>query len=121
MKPCPFWILCAGIILVLSIPLSAHPPTRMDLNYDDSSGILTITAQHPTQDVMKHFINRVEVQFRGKRIVIEEFTFQFNAEFHQAVCLLYGVRPGDEIQVTAQCNVFGKKTVSLVIPERKAP
>ena len=108
-----FLTVFAGFIF----PLLAHPPSQINIQYDPVTQLMSLDIIHPTQDAENHHIKLVEITLNGKWIIKQEFSVQTESLKHQTAALLVLAKPGDKIDITAVCNVFGKKEVSYIIPE----
>ncbi len=93
----------------------AHPPSKVDLNFNLQDHILTVVAVHNTKDVVKHRIGKIVVQLNGNEIIQQTFAIQLNPDEQKATYLIPGAKTGDEITVTAQCSIYGKKKVKITV------
>ena len=103
--------------LLLVWSLAAHPPSSIALEFQPETGLLIIDIQHPTPDVQKHYINKVEILLNDRLVVSQEFFYQTDPEQQKAACIVHGAKPGDEILVIGYCNVFGKKKAAVTVPD----
>ena len=109
-------ILSIILFLVLSSQLAfAHPPRKVDLSFNLQNHILIVVAVHDTKDVVKHRIGQITVQLNGDEIVQQTFVIQLNPDEQKATYLIPGAKAGDEIAVTAQCSIYGKKKVKITV------
>jgi hypothetical protein len=106
------------VFLGLIFPLLAHPPSEIDVVYDPVTQLLSLDIIHPTPDVKNHHIKEVQILINGEWYTKQEFSVQTESRKHQTVVLLTTAKPGDTVDIIAVCNVFGKKQVSTVIPEK---
>ena len=108
-----FTILFIFITLLSIQNVSAHPPSKLNLYYneDDSQLIVNITHVVSNSD---HFIESVEVKIND-----EEFdTYTYNSQSDNSmISLLYDISAnnGDVIEVKAICNQFGTLTKDLTV------
>ena len=102
-------------LLVLVIPLLAHPPKGVELEYDFNANILSVEIGHSVNNATKHYVNKVEVEVNGKKVVEQKFKRQVDDEIQHCVYKIIDVAPGDKITVTAFCNISGKKKVDLEV------
>lgn len=109
-----------GVIMVAVLAsgfAAAHPPSRVDLEFDSTNRILTVTVKHPTRDAAEHYINKLVVALNDEEIIEQEISLQPNDESVRVSYILPDAGMGDTIVVTAHCNVFGKKKATYEIPE----
>ena len=98
--------------------LSATPPDRIRLSFNDSTGTLTIAVHHPTFYPAAHHIAKVAVMLDDSVVLIRQFSHQTNNQELDMECPVPGARPGDRLTVTAICSIFGKRTETLILPAR---
>jgi desulfoferrodoxin (superoxide reductase-like protein) len=91
----------------------AHPASAVRLEFDPVSRVLTVTVAHDTKKPAEHYIQSVSVRLNGKEIVRQEFASQENGSFQTVSYKIIDAKPGDAIEVTTICNVFGKKKESI--------
>lgn len=93
---------------------TAHSPQEMQLEYVQDNQILNVTITHIIVAQNGHFVESVEIYKNGDFYLSENyttqpttnsFTYSFNVE----------AEPGDELQVTAICSLFGSITESLTV------
>lgn len=111
----------AGLVLVLVLiagVATAHPAKEVKIEFDPDGKMLMVTAVHDTKDVAKHFIGTVEVDLNGDKIIVQKFKSQIGADAQKAHFWVHDAKIGDEIKVTATCNISGKKTVSLKVEKK---
>ncbi len=94
----------------------SHPPSKMQFSYNPLDRILSITVIHPTADTMKHYIDEITVEYNNAKRVVQTFISQLNGNEQKAVYLLFDVKPGDSVEVTGKCNMYGKKKEKYQIP-----
>lgn len=105
-------ILCLAF-LVTVLPVLAHPPSDIVLDYDADSQTLRVTLSHRVSDPATHYVNLIHVSLNGTVATYEyesqptdsQFTYEF----------LLPARPGDTVEVTADCNLGGSISGSLII------
>lgn len=103
------------LLFLCALALAAHPPRSLELRYDAGSSELRVTIRHRVNDPERHFIARIEV-VRGKELLAERnFERQQTAEGQEEVFLLLDtpLTRGEEVRVTATCNIAGKRSAKL--------
>lgn len=116
MKRNCFIIITLMMLLGIS-QVFGHPPDSLSLDYDQTSRILKVVVFHPTKDASKHIIDKVVVKLNNKEVVKQEFFSQMDREKHEVAYTIFDVKTGDEINVMASCNVYGKKKKTIQIDE----
>ncbi len=87
----------------------AHSPNSMSLNYATQSNALTVIINHSVNDNTTHYINLVEIWVNDQLNISQGYTSQPTTnEF----TYMYSITTanGDEIKVTATCNIGGSIT-----------
>jgi ketosteroid isomerase-like protein len=104
-------------ILVISVamPLFAHQPKSVVLEYESDTKILSAVIQHSVNNVSKHYVYKVIVEVNGKKQIEQTFTRQMDGEQHEVVYKIIDVNEGDKIAVIGYCNISGKKKSELVV------
>jgi len=92
-----------------------HPPSDISAEYDTLEQTLKITVDHSVNYTNKHYINKLEILAnRDKKI--EQFSTKQNSEASQNyVFKLIDVKMGDTLNITASCNISGKKRVYFLL------
>ena len=105
----------AIIILLLSVnAASAHPPSKIELSYDDKEHMLTVDIAHVTSDVVKHHIRKITVYKNDEELESYYFVKQTPQGLVDKIPL--EAKSGDNIRVKVICKEAGFKEESLVIP-----
>lgn len=102
-------------LVLLAVPLLAHSPKSLELDYDFETSVLNISVTHSVNDASKHYVYKVVVELNGKKIIEQKFRSQTDEEEQQMVYSIIDAKEGDKINVTAYCNISGKKKGELVI------
>ena len=106
-----------GLILLVSLGgmAAAHPPSRMQLAYQEQTGELVAEISHGVEDPAIHFVQNVVIRKNGD--ILHEETY-INQPSENLFTYRYPVvlGPGDEVTATADCNIFGTITARISIP-----
>lgn len=97
-------------LLTITYVASAHPPTKMNVHFKPASKILAATITHPVQNVRTHFIQKVSVKRRGKKIIEHTLSKQDNNKTQTVSFLIPDAQPGDLFEMEAYCNISGRRT-----------
>jgi len=108
-----------AFLLILSMifvaPGQSHPPVKVRLGFNFETRILSIGLPHHVKDAVKHRIDKVVVMLNGKEIVSQFFNAQTSLKNHEIHYVIPSAIQGDEIEVTATCNQYGKKKAKLTL------
>lgn len=105
------------VLLLCCSVVTAHPPDKINLDFNQNNNTFKVVSEHPTKDVAKHYISRITVK-QNDKIIVEQFIPEQENEKNQTVMFyLPYLKPGDKIRVISQCNVFGKKEIDFIIPQ----
>ncbi len=112
-----------ALLLLVTMPLFAHPPKNVTSEFDYDTKILSVVIQHSVNNVSKHYMKKVVVEVNGKKHIEQTFTRQMDGEEHEVLYKMVDVDEGDKITVTGYCNISGKKRSELIVsaeqPEEK--
>ena len=112
-----------AFLILVTVPLFAHPPKNITLEYDNDAKILNVVIQHSVSNASKHYVNKVVVEVNGKKQIEQTFTRQMDGEKHEVLYKIVDVDEGDKLTVTGYCNIAGRKKSELIIsaeqPEEK--
>ncbi|HEY9160088.1 MAG TPA: hypothetical protein VIS94_03255 [Desulfomonilia bacterium] len=107
-------VLAVGFSSVLPVPANATPPSDIQLSYDISTQTLTATITHASFVPGIHYIKTVEIKKNGQMISANTYKNQPDKKtFTYTYKIPAGI--GDEFEVTATCNMYGSKTVKMVV------
>lgn len=96
----------------------AHPPEKVEAEFDPEDHMLKVIVSHDVKDAGKHFIDEVGVELNGKEIISQSLLAQETLESLTLVYRITDAKPGDEIKIFAGCNVFGRKTAVVKVEEK---
>jgi hypothetical protein len=102
------------LLILLPAPAAANPPSSVSLSYDPAGSVLLVTIVHPTGGNPDHYIKDVTVAVNGKTVAASEYT----AQSADTITPRYELKaaPGDTIDVTVTCSLFGKGSASTTVP-----
>jgi hypothetical protein len=93
----------------------AHPPSEIMLQFNPVNHILDVTVMHDVRDSTKHYIGQIKVEINGQEAVKQVFSQQTDRKEQCVSYVLLDAKPGDEITVKADCNMFGSKKQTLKV------
>ena len=111
--------LMIGIMLILGLMVmgmqaAATSPRYMKLVYEPQTQTLKVTILHFSPAKTVHYVYKVDLIKNGNPITSQLYTNQPKFFFYSYT---YSVNAttGDELTVTANCNLFGKLTRSITV------
>ena len=106
--------------IFLAMPVLAHPPQDMVLDYNLETSELSVTITHLTPAPTVHYIFKIDIELNDEVINSEEYASQPTTDTFTYIYIVEA-EFGDVITVTAYCNISGKKKGELMItaPEGK--
>lgn len=110
-------LLCAGAVLLgagVPFPAAAHPPKDVVVTYDQAKKTLEVKITHGSKDAASHYIKKVEIKQNGKSVGVTEYKSQPSPETFSYTYPLEAA-PGDLIEATGSCSIFGSKTGKLTL------
>ncbi len=105
-------------IFAFSLSVSSHPPTKIDLDFDNEEMILRVEVYHPVLFIRNHYIKKIEVYLNDDLKIVQDFDRQLTKKTQKAGYFIFEAKKGDVIKVKAICNKHGDRTASLVIQEK---
>ncbi len=103
------------VVLLLSGAASGHGPSGVEASFDVETHILQIRVFHAVRDAGQHYVNKITVELNGKKIIEQHFKSQVDKEHQEALFMIRDAEIGDEVEITAGCNISGKKKVSIEV------
>ena len=108
-------ILTITFLLGLVSSAWAHPPYKMELNYDQEKKNLHIEITHITHDPREHHIRKVLITQNDNEPVIRYFATQTTPST-LILDIPWEAKQNDVIRVKAICSEGGQKEETLVVP-----
>lgn len=94
----------------------AHPPSNVNVDYDQNSGDLVVTIDHQVDDPTTHYIKEVTITQVNRVIADKFYTSQPDRTSFTYWYNLPQLRGSSgEIQANAQCSLFGSRSGTLVL------
>ena len=106
------------LFLVLAIATQmvySHPPKKITTDFDKNTSILKIIIEHDTPNGEKHHIDEIKIERNGQELLLQKISNQVDLKEQKAIYFISDIKQGDELKITAHCNVYGKKTETLKI------
>lgn len=118
MKPA-IMVVASWCMFMLAEVCVAHPPDEVSLEFNAETAMLKVEVRHSVNKVAQHFIDKVVIVLNGEEIIEQKFTVQGSKEIQEACYTIPGIKNGDELKVTAYCNISGKKTGTLEVQDSR--
>jgi len=106
-------ILFAFMLLIMGV--AAHPPQKIELKFDIKTQELNAKIDHSVRDINEHFINKISIKINGTEVLSKDYENQKDLKSDVYHFTLENVKAGDEIELTASCNKWGKKSKKLIV------
>jgi hypothetical protein len=106
-------VLFSTVALLSPSVSHATPPSLVEPTYDLAAKTLSVRIRHWSLVNSLHYIKSVEIKLNGTLVSTNKYHGQPGAEFTYTYQL--AASPGDVIEVTARCNLWGSRTVELTI------
>jgi hypothetical protein len=106
--------LVMSVFLAIPSAAYAHPPSNVSLAYDGQKHVLAVTITHSSFFPSKHYIKNVEISLNGKVITSVPYTSQPTGDTFTYTYPVSAL-PGNELSVTAACNIFGSLQGKLTV------
>ncbi|MCE5300910.1 MAG: hypothetical protein LLG37_08605 [Spirochaetia bacterium] len=103
-----------ALCLVLPSALAAHPPSDIKFTFDMEKSTVTVDIFHQVKNPADHFIHEIELKVNGKKAIKQDATVQTSAEKQSVVYVIPGLKAGDRVSVTGDCNKYGILTIEAV-------
>jgi hypothetical protein len=105
-------MLVTGIILTTQA--TSHSPEDIQLEYNFDTQKLNVTITHNTNNPNNHYVNKVEIEKNDVLNITENYNSQPSPDTFTYNYTIETIA-GDELTITAYCNLFGSITKSITI------
>lgn len=107
------------IFLLFFSSAYAHSPADMKINFDPATKMLNVEVTHNTNNPAKHYIERVYIWVRNKKIIEQEISRQDNNQTQTVVYFIPDAKPEDIISVGVYCSVNGRLERNNIADKKK--
>jgi desulfoferrodoxin (superoxide reductase-like protein) len=107
------------IVAIFFAFLQAHPPSGIAAEYDTLEQTLKITVDHSVKYTNKHYVNKIEILANSEKKIEQLSTKQSNESSQNYMFKIIDVKMGDTLNITATCNISGKKRVYFLLAPGK--
>ncbi len=101
------FIFFIGILLSTIVVMVAHPPSNMELSYDNETQILEVFVEHNVGNTSNHYVENLTVTHNDREILVHHLTEQENEDGVTFKYRLPNAEQGMVIKVTAECSRVG--------------
>ncbi|MBW6515427.1 MAG: hypothetical protein K0B81_02275 [Candidatus Cloacimonetes bacterium] len=99
------------MILLLGLSfLMAHPPTEMNITFNEEELLLTIVIEHNVNNPGNHYIDQLTIQHGRNELVVHKMSRQDDNDSVTLVYRLPDVQSGMKLNIVASCNRIGRLT-----------
>ena len=112
----------AKIVFIMALFFAfshAHPPSDISAEYDTLEQTIKITVDHSVNYTNKHYINKLEILANRDKKIEQFSTKQISEQSQNYIFKLIDVKMGDTLNITASCNISGKKRVYFLLAPGK--
>ena len=103
------------VFLFLASTVYAHPPSDIQITFDQKKNILTAVIVHNVSNPAKHYINKVDIGLNGKEIIEQNISRQDNNVSQTVSYLIPDVKNGDVLSVEGYCSISGKLQKEITV------
>ena len=107
--------LSLGALLLQPSPSHATAPSVVEPTYDAAAKSLSVRIRHWSLFDSLHYVKVVDVKVNGTVVLTNKYDSQPGNEYSYRYDV--AAAPGDVIEVTAKCNLWGSRTVEVTVPK----
>jgi hypothetical protein len=107
-------ILGVLFILFLVSGVSAHPPSDLNLTYNQTTGNISAIFTHQVADPTTHYLKNVKIDLDGKETINQDYSSQPTPDIFTYIYPL-NATPGTVIDVSGYCSIGGSIERSLMV------
>jgi len=100
------FIFCLVACLIFVDLVFAHPPQKVEV-FIVKKNIVDITVTHPSPNLKRHYVDKIEIILNRESVYTQKFTFQ-KSNFQKFAHRIPGLKKGDVLEVIAYCNRHGQ-------------
>ncbi|MGM0442426.1 MAG: hypothetical protein ACQEQC_08420 [Elusimicrobiota bacterium] len=114
-------VILAFLMIFTALPVLGHSPDSITLNFDREKSTVAIKVGHSVRDEESHYVKQVQLWLNEEEILTQKFSSQADSTSQKALYYLPSIKEGDQIEVSVDCNKFGKysKKFEVKFPEEK--
>lgn len=105
-----------GIFIFCEVGIGySHAPSKLDLDFDKDTQILSLTFEHRVRNPERHFVYRVRVRLNKKDVIEQKLDRQDTENGGSLIYKINGAKSGDVIEVRLNCMEGGSKSGKMSI------
>jgi hypothetical protein len=109
-------LLLLAVMFVQVVPVAAHTPASVSLDYNFQTQVLTVDVSHGVTDTGSHFIIQIVVEKNSMEFTTRSYTSQ-SSTTGMTDTFNVPAADGDVLRVTASCNFVGDAVNSLTVSD----
>jgi hypothetical protein len=95
--------------------LYAHEPSDVKINFDNTAKTLKVYVHHPSSALDKHYIEKVQIIFKGKIIVEQSLAKQDDEKGVKLIYRLPEAVYGAAVSIQAYSTIEGAKRFDFIL------
>ena len=99
----------------------AHEPSDVKINFDNTAKTLKVYVHHPSSALDRHYIEKVQIIFKGKIIVEQSLAKQDDERGVKLIYRLPEAAYGDAISIQAYSTIEGAKRFDFILNKEENP
>jgi glucose/arabinose dehydrogenase len=115
-----FWTIKAlaalMLLIMLAMPVTAHPPAQVSLAYDSQNQSLNVTTTHVVSNPASHYVFKIAVQKNGEQVLTKEYTSQPTSSTFSYDYPVNATK-GDVLKATTYCIIAGSRSGEITVVE----
>ena len=111
----------ALIMLIVSLcgVADAHEPSDVQISFDNTVKTLKVYVHHPSNALDKHYIEKVQVIFKGKSVIEQSLRKQDDEKGLKLIYRLPEAAAGDALSVQAYSTIEGAKRFDFILSKEE--
>jgi desulfoferrodoxin (superoxide reductase-like protein) len=108
------------VLVILAVSFAAasvlaHPPKRVELDFEIDEHLLKIRIDHEVKDIKSHYIEEIHVKLNDDVVIQQKFTSQQGEDHQEAIYMMTDAELKDKVTVIVYCSISGKKSRTIEI------
>ena len=116
-----FFIVVMAVAASLCNVVYAHEPSDVKINFDNTAKTLKVYVHHPSSALDRHYIEKVQIIFKGKIIVEQSLAKQDDEKGVKLIYRLPEAAYGDAISIQAYSTIEGAKRFDFILNKEENP
>lgn len=103
-----------ALLLAFAV-MFAHPPVKVEAEFDLETHELSVTYLHKVASAESHYIDEITIELNGEEILMQKLTIQADKTGGTLKYIIPDAKPGDTIVISAGCNKGGSKSAKVKV------